>query len=149
MPKTGKIADHPEQNDSENTKQWTIRIDPADFPEENGTFPDRAADLKVLLRTYGQMLKESMPEIYEAGYTELVQKDQQVPEQPDTAPGDTSRERSTTPEFEDAFALYVLADRPMDAPGIWQECVRYFSQFGELNTYRSAVRNYLGLQTEE
>ena len=144
-----KVADHPEQNDSENTKQWTIRIDPADFPEENGTFPDRAADLKVLLRTYGQMLKESMPEIYEAGYTELVQKNQQVPEQPDTAPGDTSRERSTTPEFEDAFALYVLADRPMDAPGIWQECVRYFSQFGELNTYRSAVRNYLGLQTEE
>ena len=147
--KDRKIADHPEQNDSENTKQWTIRIDPADFPEENGTFPDRAADLKVLLRTYGQMLKESMPEIYEAGYTELVQKNQQVPEQPDTAPGDTSRERSTTPEFEDAFALYVLADRPMDAPGIWQECVRYFSQFGELNTYRSAVRNYLGLQTEE
>ena len=147
--KDRKIADHPEQNDSENTKQWTIRIDPADFPEENGTFPDRAADLKVLLRTYGQMLKESMPEIYEAGYTELVQKNQQVPEQPDTAPGDTSRERSTTPEFEDAFALYVLADRPMDAPGIWQECVRYFDQFRELNTYRSAVRNYLGLQTEE
>ena len=107
------------------------------------------ADLKVLLRTYGQMLKESMPEIYEAGYTELVQKNQQVPEQPDTAPGDTSRERSTTPEFEDAFALYVLADRPMDAPGIWQECVRYFDQFGELNTYRSAVRIALGLQTEE
>ena len=147
--KDRKKADHPEQNDSENTKQWTIRIDPADFPEENGTFPDRAADLKVLLRTYGQMLKESMPEIYEAGYTELVQKNQQVPEQPDTAPGDTSQERSTAPEFEDAFALYVLADRPMDAPGIWQECVRYFDQFGELNTYRSAVRNYLGLQTEE
>ena len=129
--------------------QWTVRIDPADFPEEEGIFTDRAETLKALLRVYGQMLKESMPDAYVTGYAELVQKNQQVPEQPDVAPGDAGQERSTAPEFEDAFALYVLTDQPMDAPGIWQECVRYFDQFEELNTYRSTVRSYLGLQTEE
>lgn len=143
-----KNAGHPQPEESETAAQWTVRIDPADFPEEDGTFPDRAVSLKALLRVYGQMLKESMPGIYETGYAELVQKDQPQ-EQPDAAPGENNQERSRVPEFEDAFALYVLADRPMDSPGIWQECVRYFYQFEELNTYRSTVRSYLGLQTEE
>lgn len=144
-----KNTGHSGQDDSENMTQWTVRIDPADFPEEEGIFTDRAETLKALLRVYGQMLKESMPDAYVTGYAELVQKNQQVPEQPDVAPGDAGQERSTAPEFEDAFALYVLTDQPMDAPGIWQECVRYFDQFEELNTYRSTVRSYLGLQTEE
>lgn len=52
--KDRKIADHPEQNDSENTKQWTIRIDPADFPGRKWYLPGScrrsegaAADLRA------------------------------------------------------------------------------------------------------
>lgn len=143
-----KNAGYSEPEESETAATWTVRIDPADFPEKDGMFTDRAGSLKALLRVYGQMLKESMPGIYGTGYEELAQKGQPQ-EQPDAAPGETSEEQSPVPEFEDAFALYVLTDRPMDGPGIWQECVRYFYQFEELNTYRSTVRTYLGLQTEE
>lgn len=144
-----KNTGHSESEESEHPDQWTVRIDPADFPEENGTFTDRAASLKVLLRVYGQMLRESMSGVYETGYVELVKKGRQMQEQPEMAQGDTNKGQCLVPEFEDAFALYVLTDRPMDNPGIWQECVRYFYQFEELNTYRSTVRSYLGLQTEE
>lgn len=115
------------QQETQQEAGWQVQIDPADLPSDGVGFTDRSASLKELLKTYGQILKETDPQAYADGYGELA---------PACA-------------FEDAFALYVLVDIPPESTGEYQECVRYFDQFGELDTYRSAVRNYLGLQTEE
>lgn len=129
---------------------FAFHIDPADFPFTNGILEERTEALKTLVRAYGQLLKENGPAVYVDGYTELLQSIRgEAVESPDTAPGETPKLSVSLPEFEDAFALYVLAEKPFDNPGAYQECVRYFYQFEELNTYRSAVRTYLGLQTEE
>ena len=130
---------------------WEIRIDPADFWPVNKASGDRTKALKMLARTYGQLLQEAEPEHYAAGYGQLLQTIQERTEEiPGAAPGSgITREQNTLPEFADAFAMYILAEMPQDSPGSYQECVRYFDQFEELNTYRSAVRTALGLQTEE
>ena len=130
---------------------WEIRIDPADFWPVNKEPGDRTKALKMLARTYGQLLQEAEPERYAAGYEQLLQTIQERPaEIPDAAPGSgITRAQNALPEFADAFAMYILAEMPQDSPGSYQECVRYFDQFEELNTYRSTVRTALGLQTEE
>ena len=97
------------------------------------------------------MLCEAEPERYADGYEAFLQTLQRrAAEIPDAAPGSgITRTQNALPEFADAFAMYVLAEMPQDSPGNYQECVRYFDQFEELNTYRSTVRTALGLQTEE
>ena len=91
------------------------------------------------------------PERYAAGYDALVKSlEARTRGIMEAEPGSSiTRTQETLPELADAFAMYVLAEMPVDSPGSYQECVRYFYQFEELNTYRSAVRIALGLQMEE
>ncbi len=130
---------------------WEIHIDPADFLPAAGQTEDRTWTLKTLDRTYGELLSQAEPEHYAAGYEQLLQDiRERTAEIPGAAPGSgITRVQNTLPEFADAFALYILAEMPPESPGDYQECVRYFDQFGELNTYRRTVRAALGLQTEE
>lgn len=112
---------------------------------------DRTGTLITLERTYGQLLAAAEPERYAAGYDAPGKKpgSQNTGDHGGRAGSSITRTQETLPELADAFAMYVLAEMPVDSPGSYQECVRYFYQFEELNTYRSAVRIALGLQTEE
>ena len=133
--------------------EWEVAVDPADFLLPDGSYRNWTNAARKLTAAYGTLLKEAFPETYLQGYETLKEKNMEEPARPDAAPGaDTQAggaEAMQLPEFEDAFALYVLTGKPQESPGRYQECIRYFYQFGELNTYRSAVRNALGLQTEE
>ena len=133
--------------------EWEVSVDPADFLLPDGSYRNRTEVVKALTAAYGTLLKEAFPETYLQEYENLKEKNMEEPARPDAAPGaDAQTEEAEIlqlPEFEDAFALYVLTGKPQESPGRYQECIRYFYQFGELNTYRSAVRNALGLQTEE
>ncbi len=133
--------------------EWEVSVDPADFLLSDGSYRNRTEVVKALTAAYGTLLKEAFPETYLQEYENLKEKNMEEPARPDAAPGaDTQTgeaEILQLPEFEDAFALYVLTGKPQESPGRYQECIRYFYQFVELNTYRSAVRNALGLQTEE
>ena len=137
--------------DAETSDIWEVHIDPADFVREDGGMKDRTEALITLERTYGLLLAAAEPERYADGYEALVKGlEAGTREIVDAAPGSSiTRKQKTLPELADAFAMYVLAEMPVDSPGSYQECVRYFYQFEELNTYRSAVRIALGLQTEE
>lgn len=137
--------------DAETSDIWEVHIDPADFVRADGGMRDRTGTLMTLERTYGQLLAAAEPERYAAGYDALVKSlEARTRGIMEAEPGSSiTRTQETLPELADAFAMYVLAEMPVDSPGSYQECVRYFYQFEELNTYRSAVRIALGLQTEE
>lgn len=168
--------EHDGEKKGESSDIWEVHIDPADFLPSNGEPADRTWTLKKLVRTYGQLLSEADPELYTNGYEALLQKirdrDAQNPDtqNPDTQNPDIQNQDTQNPdaqnqdaepesnilnglpdlpEFADAFAMYVLAELPSGGAGSYQECVHYFDQFEELNTYRSTVRTALGLQTEE
>ena len=160
--KTSRNDSQGEQDRLYADTSWQVTIDPENYPQQDGELADRSTSLKSLMRTYGILLKETDPELYANGYGELLGEKQAMQQsedaslvspksalQAESAQGMNQTVSVSLPEFEDAFALYVLADDTSDSPGAFQECVRYFNQFEELNTYRSAVRNYLGLQTEE
>ena len=133
--------------------EWEVSVDPADFLLPDGSYRNRTKVVKTLTAAYGTLLKEAFPETYLQGYEDLREKGMREPVRPDVTPGtDVQTEEAQIlqlPDFEDAFALYILTGKPQESPGRYQECIRYFYQFGELNTYRSVVRNALGLQTEE
>lgn len=151
---TGAQENHaaPEEAISD-AAEWEVSVDPADFLLPDGSYRNRTEALKALAAAYGTLLKEAFPETYLQGYENLKEKNMEEPAKPDAAPGaDTEGNMADMvqlPEFEDAFALYVLTGKLLENPGRYQECIRYFYQFGELNAYRSAVRNALGLQMEE
>ncbi len=158
--------EHDGEETGESSDIWEVHIDPADFLSSDGDLADRTWTLKTLVRTYGQLLSEADPELYTNGYEAFLQKirdrdaqnqdlQNQDPQSPDAlnrnaeAGTDILNSQTDLPEFADAFCMYVLAELPSGGVGSYQECVHYFDQFEELNTYRSTVRTALGLQTEE
>lgn len=142
QPKTG----HKETSQEE--AGWEIFLDPADLLALDGSFFDRTKAIKELVMAYGQVVKASWSEETLQGYERLLTQETEA-EILDAKPGEMLPETTKCPTFEEAFALFVLTEKPREEPGIYQACIRYFYQFEELNTYRSAVRAYLGLQTEE
>lgn len=61
-------------------------------------------------------------------------------------PGSTSVPK---PGFEESFLWFVLTDKPQDEAYGWGSRIRFFYEFDELVTYRSRVRENLGLEPEE
>lgn len=135
----------PEQNE-DGLVSAEIRIDLDDMMNAQSKWRNETRSEKRMLRLIGELLELDEADGIAAQFYEKFPTDSESEVQIDIRPGETEEELDVLPGFAESFMYFVLTERTDERPGEWSERIGFFYNSPDMISWRSEIRDNLGLK---